>query len=96
MSRTYHRAVDYAVLLYTSADDVADKAPQHFAAHREHWARFQDDGTLVMIGPFAAREGAMAVFTTREAAEDFARADPFVTEGVVASWEVRDWREALT
>jgi uncharacterized protein YciI len=31
----------------------------------------------------------MNVFTTQSAAEEFAASDPFVTEGVVASWAVR-------
>ena len=33
--------------------------------------------------------------TTREAAEEFAAADPFVLEGVVSKWYVRDWNEAI-
>jgi uncharacterized protein len=37
----------------------------------------------------------MAVFTIREAAEEFARNDPFVVNGVVRSWEVREWDEAV-
>jgi uncharacterized protein len=37
----------------------------------------------------------MAVFTTRESAEEFAQADPFVVNGVVRSWEVREWDEAV-
>ena len=51
-----------------------------------------------MIGVFTdvQSDGAMAVFTTREAAEEFARADPFVTEGVVQEWRVLEWRESLT
>ena len=28
---------------------------------------------------------------TAQVAEDFARADPYVTQGVVASWRVREW-----
>jgi uncharacterized protein YciI len=35
------------------------------------------------------------VFTTREAAEGFVTGDPFVLEGVVASWEVLEWNEVL-
>ncbi len=30
-----------------------------------------------------------------EAAEEFARNDPFVVNGVVRSWEVREWHEAV-
>ena len=39
-------------LLYESAADVAERATEHFAAHRAHWQSFLDDGTLLMIGPF--------------------------------------------
>jgi uncharacterized protein YciI len=90
--------MQYAVLLYTSADDVASKAPPLMEAHVAHWGRYREAGTLAMVGTFGdpQAQGSMAVFTTREAAEEFARTDPFVTEGVVASWEVRDWNEALT
>jgi uncharacterized protein YciI len=28
---------------------------------------------------------------TAQVAEDFARADPYVTQGVVATWRVREW-----
>ena len=37
----------------------------------------------------------MAIFTTREAAEEFARGDPFVVTGVVRNWQVREWNEVL-
>ena len=86
------------VLLYESAADVASKAPPLFP---EHWARceqFHARGVLELVGTFGdpQTQGSMAIFTTREAAEEFATGDPFVTGGVVASWEVRDWNEAFT
>lgn len=37
----------------------------------------------------------MAVFTTRDAAEEFAAGDPFVRNGVVRHWHIREWSEAL-
>ena len=86
-----------AVVFYESAADLADKAPLHFAAHRARWKEFADRGELLMIGPFAnAQEGgAMGIFTTRAAAEEFVRGDPFVLNGVVRNWIIRDWNEAL-
>ena len=84
------------VLQYESAEDVRTKAPIHFAAHKARWHEFLDQGTLLMIGTFADLEGSMAVFSTREAAEEFARSDPFVLNGVVSSWRVREWNEAIT
>jgi uncharacterized protein YciI len=38
---------------------------------------------------------AMAVFTTREAAEEFAAGDPFVVNRVVAEWSIGAWSEVL-
>ena len=83
------------ILIYDSADDVAQTAPVHFAAHRARWKDFQADGTLLLIGPYSDQSGALAVFTTRAAAEEFARSDPFVLNGVVRAWSVKEWAEAL-
>jgi uncharacterized protein YciI len=67
-----------------------------FPAHRAHWAGFQAEGTLLAIGPMEnPADGALGVFTTREAAERFAEADPFITGGVVDTWDVTGWQEAL-
>ena len=86
-----------AVVLYESADDVAAKAPPYYEAHCARWAEFVRRGELLMIGPFAnaQEDGSMAIFTTREAAEEFVRGDPFVLNGVVRKWTIREWREAL-
>lgn len=85
------------VLFYDSADDVRSKAPLHAVAHRAHVKRFHARGDL-MIGTFAnpQEEGSLAICTTRDAAEEFVRGDPFVLYGVVRSWHVRAWNEALT
>jgi uncharacterized protein YciI len=83
------------VLFYEPNGDGSEKIQQHFAAHREKWSEFQAAGTLLMVGPFADGSGAMAVFTTREAAEEFAKTDPFVRSGVVTDWSIREWNEAI-
>jgi uncharacterized protein len=51
-------------------------------------------GQVIGIGPFADR-GNMAIFRTREAAEQFAARDPFILEGLVKSFVIRDWNDAL-
>jgi uncharacterized protein len=86
-----------AVVFYESADNVAAKAPPHFAAHCARWKEFADRGELLMIGTFAnaQEDGSMAIFTSRAAAEAFVRDDPFVLHGVVRNWTIRDWNEAL-
>lgn len=85
------------VLFYEAAADFRTKVPLHFEAHRARWGEFQAAGTLLMIGPFTDEPagGALAVFKTRSAAEEFAAKDPFVIHGLVARWTIREWNEVL-
>jgi uncharacterized protein YciI len=86
------------VLLYESADDVASRAPEHFPAHRQRIDEFHRRGDILMVGTFAdpQKQGSMAIFPTRESAEEFVAGDPFVKHGVVRRYELREWREILT
>ncbi len=80
------------VLFYENGQNF-QAAREHFPAHRARWQEFMDRGTLLMVGPFTDDDGgALAVFTTREAAEEFASGDPFVLNDVVAKRYVRQWR----
>jgi uncharacterized protein YciI len=83
------------VLFYESADDVASKAPAQFPAHLERLHEFHGRGELLSVGTFAnpQEEGSMAIFRTREAAEEFVDGDPFVLNGVVRSWVIREWND---
>lgn len=87
-----------AVLLYTSAPDVLERAAPHYEAHVARLTEFHERGELLMVGVFGdpQREGSMSVFTTREAAQRFVDGDPFLLNGVIASYELRDWNETLT
>jgi uncharacterized protein len=51
-------------------------------------------GEVIGIGPFADR-GNMGIFRNRETAEEFARQDPFVLEGLVKSYVIRDWIDTM-
>ncbi len=85
------------VLFYVSAPDVLEKAPIHVPAHKARLDEFHARGTLLMVGTLGGpTEGAMAAFTTREAAEEFVKDDPFVLNGVVSSWQIKEWAESLT
>jgi uncharacterized protein len=85
------------VLFYESADDVLTRAPVHFAAHNARLQEFHARGDILMVGTFGdpQEQGSMAIFPTRAAAEAFVDGDPFVREGVVRRWEIRDWNEVL-
>ena len=49
---------------------------------------------VIGIGPFN-NLGNMAIFKTREAAEKFVTQDPFIVEGIVKSFVILDWDDAL-
>jgi hypothetical protein len=78
-SRDDRRTSMKAVVFYESADDLAAKTPLHAGPHCTNWRESADRGEPLMIGPFAnaLEDGAMGIFTTREAAEKFVRGDPF-------------------
>jgi uncharacterized protein YciI len=85
------------VLFYESAEDFRPKVALYIEAHRALWKQFHEAGTLLLIGPFtdAPAGGALGVFATRDAAEDFVRHDPFVIHGLVARSTIREWNEVL-
>lgn len=80
------------VLFYENGDLTL--AAENFPAHEARYTEFMRRGVLTALGPFTDGGGAMAVFTSPEAAEEFAVADPFVLNGVVSKWYVREWRQA--
>ena len=79
-----------------SPDADVERIRTHYPAHRARWETFRREGTLLAIGTYEdARDGALALFTERAAAEQFARQDPFVLNGVVGSWDILAWNELL-
>lgn len=84
----------YYALFYEMVDDfVARRAAyrdEHLRLAREARAR----GELVLGGALAdPPAGALLVFNSPDAsaAEDFARNDPYVRNGVAKNWKVRPW-----
>jgi hypothetical protein len=78
------------------APDALSKVMTHFPAHRARLDEFHTRGVLLAAGPLGNQpEGALAVFTTREAAEEFIQGDPFVTHGLVSKWRLVEWNAAF-
>ena len=64
--------------------------------HKLRVDEFHAPGVLLMVGTWAnPAEGSMGIFTNRADAEAFVRDDPFVLNGVVSHWEIREWNETL-
>jgi len=73
-----------------SMETIMGVYPRHKAVVEVYKGR----GEVVGIGPFADR-GNMAIFRSREAAEAFDKEDPFILEGLVKSYVIRDWNDTM-
>jgi uncharacterized protein YciI len=65
-----------------------------YPRHKAVVDKYISNGDLIGIGPFADR-GNMAIFKTRAAAEQFVKEDPFILEGLVKSFAIRDWNDTM-
>jgi uncharacterized protein YciI len=82
------------VVIGTSAGRSRDEIMEVYPRHKELVDEFIARGEVVGIGPFADL-GNMAIFRSEEAAEEFVRRDPFILEGLVASYEIRVWLDEM-
>lgn len=81
------------LLSYTVAADYLERRPAFRDAHLALARAAVERGELLLGGALDPPEEAVLLFAGEEAAvaEAFARADPYVTQGLVSSWRVREW-----
>lgn len=82
------------LLFYDVGEDYLERRGAFRAAHLEKAWRAHERGDLVLAGALANPvDGAVLLFKgeSPQVAEAFARADPYVTGGVVVRWRVREW-----
>lgn len=84
---------------YRSVSEAISQAPEAIAAHKKRSQEWHEHGKLVMAGAFRdtpeSHLQTMGVLTSREAAEAFANGDPFVVNGKVIRWYIREWNNML-
>ena len=82
------------LLFYEVADDYISRRIQYRDDHlKKAWAA-SERGELVLGGALAnPPDGAVLLFSgdSMQVAERFAEADPYVINGVVKRWHVREW-----
>ena len=87
--------VVFVVTKYASFAQAQEQASADIAAHIARSRELHDAGALLMAGAFLDRPeeplSTMAVLTSREAADDYIRGDPFVLHGMVSHWHIREW-----
>jgi uncharacterized protein YciI len=84
-------------MFYQFADGIMERAPAHLPSHLARLEEFRARGTCLMAGVFAntQEDGAMAIFTTEDAAKEFIDGDPLVVNDLVRHWYVWAWNEGL-
>jgi len=82
------------LLLYDVVPDYLERRGAHRDAHLHLVRDAHARGEIVMAGALAEpADGAVLVFRGDDAtvAERFAEADPYVRNGLVTQWRVRQW-----
>lgn len=82
------------VVIGESAGATMEALMAVYPGHKALVDSFVARGEVIGIGPFKDR-GNMAIFRSREAAEEFAAKDPFMMAGLVRTYVIREWDDAM-
>jgi len=88
----------HCILFYDVVDDYLERRGQFREEHLQQARKAHERGELVMAGALAdPADAAIFVFrgSTPQAAEAFAKADPYVINGLVKAWRVRKWMTVI-
>jgi len=86
------------LLFYEGAPDYLERRPRFRSEHLAYAWEAADHGELLIGGALADPvDGAVLLFVGDKpaVAEKFARADPYVVNGLVAKWRVREWTSVV-
>ncbi len=84
----------FYLLFYEVVENYVERRAIYRTEHLEHARRAHERGELIMAGALAnPADGAVLVFRgdSPEAANRFAVADPYVKNGLITRWRVREW-----
>lgn len=82
------------LLFYEAGEDYEARRAEFRNAHLKLGWEAHERGELVLGGALASpTDGAVLLFQgdSPQVAELFAKADPYVTSGIVKHWHVREW-----
>jgi uncharacterized protein len=82
------------ILLYDVVDDMITRRAPYREDHLQLIREAHGRGEIVMAGAVGdPPDGALLIFRSAspDAAEAFARADPYVKNGLVTRWMVKPW-----
>jgi uncharacterized protein YciI len=88
----------FFALTYDVVTDFANRRMAFREAHLRLVRDAHERSLLLLAGALGdPPDGALLVFRSDDASavEDFARADPYVREGLVTAWHVRPWNVVI-
>ena len=86
------------LLFYEAGPDYVQRRQPYRAEHLQYGHAAVERGELILGGAYGdVVDGAVLVFVGESptVAENFAKGDPYVTNGVINRWWVRPWTVAL-
>jgi uncharacterized protein len=83
-----------AVVIGESSGATMEVIMSVFPRHKLVADKYIQRGDIIGMGPFVGG-GNMSIFKTRAAAEQFVKEDPFILEGLVKSFVIKDWKDNL-
>lgn len=84
----------YFILFYDVIDDFLERRAPYRSEHLALAQESHAQGKLLLAGAFAnPADGAALIFRASDRAEveAFAESDPYVKNGLVTRWRVREW-----
>ncbi len=84
----------YYILFYKTVENYIEKRKPFREAHLNYASQANKRGELILAGALSdPADQAVLIFKTgsKKQAEDFAKNDPYVLNGVVMEWKVRPW-----
>ena len=88
----------YCILFYKTAENYIEKRKPFRELHLAYATKALERGELILAGALAdPADSAVLVFKgeSPKAAEDFAKNDPYVLNGVIVEWKVRLWNVVI-
>jgi uncharacterized protein len=90
--------LSYFVLLYDVVDGFVERRAPYRQAHFRLAREARDRGELLLAGALGMpADRALLIFRANDSstADAFARADPYVLNGLVTRWQVQPWAVAI-
>ena len=92
-STTPPPSTKYHLLFYTYVDNMVERRTPIRPLHLSHSQAYVDRQQLLLAGacPPEVKDAVLCFAASREEVEEYAKKDPYVKNGLVTDWKVKEW-----